>query len=321
MQNEQNKACPRVTIMIPTYGQEDVILEALDSALAQNYPNLEIVVADDASPDRTAQLVSSRQDSRLRYYRNPVNLGRVANYRNTLYNLASGDWVVNLDGDDYYNNPDFISEAMQVARSDSDILVVSANCQIVREGHYLPLVARPRLQVMSGVDVVGRVYDRQYHLYHMSTIYHRPTALSLDFYRANVTSSDWESLYRLALCGKVAFINTVAGEWRLSGKNASSTYNWQSSPANLAIWDTIFSIALEKRSRCLRLFISKQRILFSMVRQQLSLLSESNLETVCVFKYFLLVRHYAGNLSIILLLFQGKALFKLFHKLMHDKYS
>src|SRR5574340_595951 len=82
-QQSREKYEPLVSIMIPTYGQEEVILKAVDSALAQDYPNLEIIVADDASPDCTSQLVATRKDPRLHYHRNPTNIGRVANYRNT----------------------------------------------------------------------------------------------------------------------------------------------------------------------------------------------------------------------------------------------
>ena len=90
----------KVTIMIPTYNQAGFIRDAIDSALAQNYPELEVIVCDDASSDETYQVVASIQDRRLKYIRNPINLGRTNNYKNLLHNHAIGDFVVNLDGDD-----------------------------------------------------------------------------------------------------------------------------------------------------------------------------------------------------------------------------
>jgi len=89
MKNEDDKI--KVTIMIPTYNQSAFILNAINSALDQNYPNLEVIVGDDASTDTTSEILKTIDDSRLKIVRNTFNLGRVGNYRNLLYNHASGD--------------------------------------------------------------------------------------------------------------------------------------------------------------------------------------------------------------------------------------
>ena len=68
----------KVTIMIPTYNQAVFIREAVDSALAQTYSNLEVIVGDDASTDGTQEIVAKINDPRLKYVRNVCNLGRVA---------------------------------------------------------------------------------------------------------------------------------------------------------------------------------------------------------------------------------------------------
>ena len=56
---------PKVTIMIPTFNQAAFIGEAIDSALAQTYSNLEIIVGDDASTDATPQILAKITDSRF----------------------------------------------------------------------------------------------------------------------------------------------------------------------------------------------------------------------------------------------------------------
>ena len=48
---------PNVTVLIPAYNEEAVIVDTVRSALASDYPNLEILVVDDGSTDRTAELV------------------------------------------------------------------------------------------------------------------------------------------------------------------------------------------------------------------------------------------------------------------------
>src|ERR1700750_513142 len=104
---------PKVTIMIPAYNQANFLPMAIESALAQYYENVEIVVSDDCSTDNTGDLIKKYiNDKRVRYFRNEFNCGRVANYKQTLENRTTGKWVVNLDADDYFTDPSFISKAI-----------------------------------------------------------------------------------------------------------------------------------------------------------------------------------------------------------------
>ncbi|MBT1070968.1 glycosyltransferase family 2 protein [Pelotalea chapellei] len=234
---------PKVSIMIPTYGQQDFISNAISSALIQTYPDFEVIVVDDASPDHTAEKVAVFSDPRLRYVRNSRNLGRVGNYRRALYELATGEWVVNLDGDDNFSDADFIKKAIELAYSEPGIVIVSARRNVVTTaGMRKPLQLES--MILSGKEVLLRYHDPRYHFSHLATLYHRPSALDCDFYRMNVISSDWESLLRLALTGKVAFLDCVVGCWNLHGSNASLNNCWQDLASNLEIWRSVHQTAI-----------------------------------------------------------------------------
>lgn len=97
-------ALPRVTFLLLCYNQQDLIEEALDGALGQDYPNLEIVVADDASTDETV----ARIEERLAAYRgphrvvllcNPANLGIGGNIDHAV-RQSSGELIFIAGGDD-----------------------------------------------------------------------------------------------------------------------------------------------------------------------------------------------------------------------------
>ena len=104
---------PKVSIQIPTYNQEDYIAAAIESALMQDYGNIEIIVADDCSTDNTQGIIKKFENNpKVKYFRNKKNLGRVANYHKALYEYCTGDWVVNLDGDDYFIAANFISDGI-----------------------------------------------------------------------------------------------------------------------------------------------------------------------------------------------------------------
>ena len=49
---------PRVSVVIPTYNREDYVVAAVESVLHQTWPNVEVVVVDDGSKDRTAEVLA-----------------------------------------------------------------------------------------------------------------------------------------------------------------------------------------------------------------------------------------------------------------------
>ena len=74
---------PKVSVLIPSYNQETVIEQTVMSALTQNYDNLEVVVSDDASVDRTPQIlkeIQARYPDRLRIFLHQTNLGVTRNH-------------------------------------------------------------------------------------------------------------------------------------------------------------------------------------------------------------------------------------------------
>ena len=217
---------PRVSILIPTYNQSGYVVQAVESALAQDYEALEVVVSDDASSDDTqAVLERYRSHPRVRIFRNEKNLGRVANYRESLYHRAHGEWVLNLDADDYLCDAQYISGALALAGHDPEVDLVFAN---IRQWYETDQSFRDNA-ANTGVAAVTRGPDLflllpagGINLYHATCLYKRRKALDLDFYRRNILSADWESLHRYILSGKVGFINRQVAVWRQHGRNATA---------------------------------------------------------------------------------------------------
>jgi glycosyltransferase involved in cell wall biosynthesis len=91
---------PLVTIAIPTYNRADGFLgEALETALAQTYAPLEILVSDNCSTDGTEALVRSYDDQRIRYVRHAENLGATGNFHYCV-EAAQGAFFLMLHDDD-----------------------------------------------------------------------------------------------------------------------------------------------------------------------------------------------------------------------------
>ena len=91
---------PIVSVNIPVYNDEKYIGETLLSALNQTYRDLEIVVVDDGSTDRTAEIIKSFSDSRIKYYYQ-TNQG-IGATRNKAIEHSSGKYIAFLDHDDLW---------------------------------------------------------------------------------------------------------------------------------------------------------------------------------------------------------------------------
>lgn len=234
---------PKVTIMIPTFNQAAFVGEAIDSALAQTYSNFEIIVGDDASTDSTPQILARITDPKLKYVRNRNNIGRTANYRNLLSNHATGDYVVNLDGDDYYTDPEFLIRAVNLINNEQDVVMVAAKATW-KVGNREFISDVPGVAETSGLQLVKKLPDKKYYLKHLATLYARETAIKIGFYNSASNSSDWESLYRLSLHGKVKYLNRNVGVWRIHDRNESGTTDYQKLLENLAIWPPIYKEAV-----------------------------------------------------------------------------
>ena len=217
---------PLVTIMIPAYNQERYISQAIESALMQDYGNLEIIVADDCSTDGTEKAARKYiSDPRFKYYRNDSNLGRVGNYRNTLTNHATGEWTVNLDGDDYYTDKSLISKAMSDILSQKDVV-----CLYGRKYYFDTLGKYNRYKINDrSYCMPGKIYLQEFNeigeFAHMVTIYRRDVAL-MDgkCYTMNSVQSDFHALIRLCIYGNVIISRTPGYQWRRHGDNASASF-------------------------------------------------------------------------------------------------
>ncbi|WP_263383705.1 glycosyltransferase family 2 protein [Granulicella arctica] len=95
---------PTVSFVVPCYRLAHLLKECVDSILLQTYSNLEVLIMDDVSPDHTAEVALSFRDDRVRYIRNPQNLGHLKNY-NAGISLSKGDYIWLISADDYLKSP------------------------------------------------------------------------------------------------------------------------------------------------------------------------------------------------------------------------
>ena len=121
---------PLVTIGIPTYNRaQSYLREALESALAQTYPNIEIVVSDNGSTDDTEAVVRSYGDSRIRYVKQRPPLVPNDNF-NFCLQQARGAYFLLLHDDDKVD-PDFIETCLHAAGDRTEFGIIRTGVRII----------------------------------------------------------------------------------------------------------------------------------------------------------------------------------------------
>jgi len=127
----------KITIGILTYNHEKFIEKCLSSVLALKYDNLEIIVSDDCSRDNTFSVVknvvgSSQTSHKVITNRNEINLGLAQNFNKIFYELASGDFMITLGGDDAIIE-NYLERGIYHFSEDKDIMMVDFNAFIIDE--------------------------------------------------------------------------------------------------------------------------------------------------------------------------------------------
>jgi len=165
-----NLTLPLVTIGIPTYNRANKYLrEALESALVQTYPNLEIVVSDNGSTDNTELVVRGYTDPRIRYYRQQPPVIPNDNF-NFCLEQAKGVYFLMLHDDDKID-PDFIGTCMRAAKHDERYGVIRTGTRIINANGTVINEGRNRVTGLSIADFILGWFAGLTPLYVCSTLY------------------------------------------------------------------------------------------------------------------------------------------------------
>lgn len=130
---------PQISVIIPAYNCAKYIGLAIDSALHQKKLHqmfeLEILVINDCSPDNLDSVMEQyKGNPMISYLKNEKNMG-AAKTRNKGVNLAKGEYVAFLDGDDYWAEDKLIKQ-LEVIQKTKDVLCAAARELITPEGAY-----------------------------------------------------------------------------------------------------------------------------------------------------------------------------------------
>jgi glycosyltransferase involved in cell wall biosynthesis len=115
--SERTLLQPLVSIGIPVFNAENTISACIESALAQNYTNFEILISDNASTDSTAEICKKYQknDSRIRYFKQNQNIGGLSNF-NFVLEASKGSYFRWLAADDLISSNSLAESVKSIGR-------------------------------------------------------------------------------------------------------------------------------------------------------------------------------------------------------------
>lgn len=198
---------PLVSIGLPVYNGERFIRTALDSLLGQTYAQLELIICDNASTDQTAAICQEylAKDQRVRYYRNPTNLGAVKNF-NRAFELSTGTYFM-WAADHDLREPTFVERCVEIMQQDQTVVICySQTVRLEPDGSYSAPIP-PRLDT-RGLFEIARFQIVLWSLTYCYQVYGlmRSSALRRTGLARDTIGPDAILLAELSLLGTFAYV-------------------------------------------------------------------------------------------------------------------
>jgi glycosyltransferase involved in cell wall biosynthesis len=212
---------PLVSILIPAYNAEDTIADTLESAIAQTWQRKEIIVVDDGSTDRTAEVVQQFKDVKLVSTENQGLSGA----ENHALSVSQGDYIQYLDADDLLA-PDKI-ERQLAALGDFDsrrVLLSSPWAPFYYRIHGARFVRNSLCQDLSPVEWLLRKIGENFHMPNATWLVSRELIQAAGPWDTRLDhNQDGEYFCRVLLASEgTRFVPGIGMYYRASGTNSVS---------------------------------------------------------------------------------------------------
>lgn len=145
------EAIPKISVLMPVYNRQDFVSQAIESILAQTYPDFEFIIINDGSTDDTKKIVENyaKTDERIKLINNPTNLGLIDSLTIGL-KYAQGEYIARMDSDDI-SLPDRFEKQLAYMEEHPDIGVVGCWFKWINADG---VVSNPKSQRPCGSDLI-----------------------------------------------------------------------------------------------------------------------------------------------------------------------
>jgi glycosyltransferase involved in cell wall biosynthesis len=225
---------PRVSVIIPTFNRAGWVATAIRSVLGQTFGDFSLTVADDASSDRTPDVVRSFDDPRLSYLRRDHNVGLVANPNLSMQGVKA-EYCLLLSDDDFIH-PEMLQETVQALDENPSAGMVHGRFDLIGADDETVLedadwtYGLSADAVESGAEFIVESMRWSCRVC-ASTALMRTAALPNGFYdEEDFPAVDLGLWLRMALGWEMAFLNRVLSSYRIHGQSHSAAFGPPSGP-------------------------------------------------------------------------------------------
>jgi glycosyltransferase involved in cell wall biosynthesis len=221
-----------VSICIPTYNSEFFLEGTLASILGQSYQNIEIIIGDNCSSDKTIQIIENyaKKDFRISYYKNEFNIGYSKNC-NKLISKSNGDYICIYHSDDIYHS-NIIEKQVNFLNHYDEISGVFTHYNRINE--FGEIIEKTKFQIQSIEQVIIVNLDEfiKIVLLKGGSCFCCPTSMIrrevysfLNCYDESLKYIEDQDMWaRILLNGSLAILNEKLINYRIHNKQWSSIY-------------------------------------------------------------------------------------------------
>jgi glycosyltransferase involved in cell wall biosynthesis len=204
---------PLISIITVSYNAVDYIEQTILSVLSQNYPFIQYIIIDGASTDGTVDIIR-KYKSKLTYWHSRPDRG-IAHAFNLGLDQASGDWILYLNGDDFFINAMIVEQMVPYLQQHSHADVVYGKVEIISSGQETQIFPFNRL---LGREWSWRIF-RLYNLIpHQAAFTNKNYFTKVGRFDENCSASvDYEHYLRMGKNLKAIFVPLVISKMKLGG--------------------------------------------------------------------------------------------------------
>ena len=209
-----------VTIGLPTYNRPEGLRKCLSHLVEQTYRNLEIIISDNCSSDPGVQEIIheyTKKDNRIRAFRQPENIGLENNF-NFLYAQSTASYFMWMSDDDYFDH-DYVENCMAFLKQNPGYVLSSGTAHYYSGNDFLftekmfPVdQATPFKRVLKYFSQVGK-NGNFYGIFRRDFFMETPVGIH--------AGCDWSFMARLAVYGKLSYLNTTGYHRSAAGNSAT----------------------------------------------------------------------------------------------------
>ena len=226
---------PLISIISPTYNHEKYLADCIESLLSQSYENWEMIILNEGSTDRTAEIAATYRDrdSRIQLV-NQENVGifRLSETYNKGMSMAKGAYLAILEGDDCWE-PNKLKLQVDALQKDPEAIVCWGMARCVNADRSQVYYTAPDLAAADAVfyhnDPVGSIMN--IFLFRncipaLTILIQKEALVQLGGFKQvfHLPLVDLPTLYELSVRGRFIFIPELLGDWRNYATQVTKTY-------------------------------------------------------------------------------------------------